>query len=116
MIEPTEENWQREVVDKARINQSATLVEQIKSSRAFLLSTYTRDKNKFDHFDVFTLANRMAQGSIDQAAQNTLNGIDPQIEGQLYQIYNLTSAILTKLATKLQVPDTGKLKELLPYL
>jgi hypothetical protein len=116
MIEPTQENWQTEVLAKARANQSGRLIEQIKLHRANLLTNYTRNKNKYDHFDVFTLTNIMAQGYLDQSGRDTLNGIDPQIELQLAQIYNLTNTILTKIATKLQVPDTGKLKDLLNYL
>jgi hypothetical protein len=116
MIDPTRENWQTEVLAKARLNQSAKLVEQLKLQREHLLIAYARSKNKYDHFDVFALANLMAQGYLDQFGRDTLNGIDPQIIIQLSQIYSLIGIVLNKIATKLQVPDTGKLKDLLNYL
>jgi hypothetical protein len=116
MIELTRENWQTEVLAKARPNQTGDLVEQIKTHRVNLLATYARNKNKCDHFDVFTLANIMAQGYLDQLGRDTLNGIDPQIQVQLGQIYNLTNTVLSKISTKLQIPDTGKLRDLLNYL
>jgi hypothetical protein len=116
MIELTRENWQTEVLAKAKLNRSGDLVEQIKNHRLNLLATYARNKNKHDHFDIFTLANIMAQGYLDQSGRDTLNAIDPQIELQLSQIYNLTGTVLNKIAYKLQIPDTGKLKDLLNHL
>jgi hypothetical protein len=116
MIELTRENWQTEVLAKVRLNQSGNLVEQIKLHRANLLAAYAKNKNKHDHFDVFTLATIIAQGYLNQSGQDILNGIDPQIEVQLGQIYNLTSTVLNQIAPKLQIPDTGKLRDLLSYL
>jgi hypothetical protein len=115
-MELTRENWQTEILAKARPNQAGSLVEQIKTHRLNLLAAYARNKNKHDHFDVFTLANIMAQGYLDQSGRDTLNDIDPQIEDQLSQIYNLTNIVLTKIAIKLQTPDTGKLRDLLNFL
>jgi hypothetical protein len=115
-MEPTRENWQTEVLAKAKPNQAGSLAEQIKTHRLNLLAAYARNKNKYDHFDIFTLANIMAQGYLGQSERDTLNGIDPQIEDQLGQIYNLTNLVLNKIAIKLQRPDTGKLRDLLNFL
>jgi hypothetical protein len=116
MIEPNKENWHHEVVEKARINHSAALADLIKIHRANLLSQFnTRVRNRYDHFDIFTLVNIMAQGYLDSHARDTIDALDPNLGDQLAQIYNLTQAALAKIS-KLQAPDTGKLKELLNYL
>jgi len=116
MIEPNKDNWHHEVVEKARVNHSAALADLIKIHRANLLAQFTsRVRNRYDHFDVFTLVNILAQGYLDPYARDTLNALDPQLEEQLSQIYNLTQSALAKIS-KLQAPDLGKLKELLNYL
>lgn len=115
MTELTRENWHEFVFKKARSNHSAALMELIKDNREQLLSAWGRPKHKLDILDIYALSGLVFMGYLNSSYFDTLNGLDHDLRAELTEIYRLANAALEKIA-RLQVPDTGKLKDLCQYL
>lgn len=108
------ETFKKEIIDKTRVNHTASLFSTIETTRGQQLARLFLKKDKVDTYDALIAAYLAASGMLGIHELDTLHGIDQELYPHLLDL-NEKLMLVQRLLAGAKKIELGKLREFTQY-